>query len=116
MEQNVKILGKRDDINDILSITDIYLASSIREGLGLNIVEAMYKEIPIIATANRGHRELVKDGVNGYLVEADDVDGFAKKAVSIMKSPPVTATIICRSISKYAKDSVIDELKEIYEV
>lgn len=68
LEDNIKLLGKRKDINEILSITDIYLASSLREGLPVNIMEAIYKEIPIIATDNRGHRELIKEKRNGIIV------------------------------------------------
>lgn len=64
---DVVLLGKRKDIPEILSITNIYLASSIREGLPVNIMEAMYMELPIIATDNRGHRELVKSE-NGFII------------------------------------------------
>ena len=56
LENEIKLLGKRQDINELLSITDVYLASSKREGLPVNVMEAMYKGIPIIATDNRGHR------------------------------------------------------------
>lgn len=72
LEDNVKLLGKRTDINEILSITDIYLASSLREGLPVNVMEAMYKSLPIIATDNRGHRELVKNGENGFIVKDEN--------------------------------------------
>ena len=58
----VELLGNRTDIQEILSITNIYLASSIREGLPVNIMEAMYMKLPIIATNNRGHNELLKNG------------------------------------------------------
>ena len=58
----VELLGNRTDIQEILSITNIYLASSIREGLPVNIMEAMYMKLPIITTNNRGHNELLKNG------------------------------------------------------
>lgn len=60
LENYVRILGKRLDVPLLLSITNIYVATSIREGLGLNVLEAMYMKLPIIATDNRGHRELIK--------------------------------------------------------
>lgn len=44
----------------ILKLTNIYVASSLREGLPVNIMEAMYMGLPVIATDNRGHRELVE--------------------------------------------------------
>ena len=58
----VELLGNRTDIQEILSITNIYLASSIREGLPVNIMEAMYMKLPIVAANNRGHNELLKNG------------------------------------------------------
>ena len=69
LEENVKLLGYRSDIVKILSITDIYLASSLREGLPVNVMEAMYMGLPIIAVDNRGHRELVQHNENGFIVE-----------------------------------------------
>ena len=65
---NVMFLGRRNDVPEILSITDIYMASSKREGLPLNIMEAMYSKVPVVSTNNRGHRELVENKVNGYIV------------------------------------------------
>lgn len=67
LTNEVTLLGKRKDIPEILSITNIYLASSIREGLPVNIIEAMYEGLPIIAIDNRGHRELIKSQ-NGFIV------------------------------------------------
>lgn len=69
LEENVKLLGYRNDIVQLLAITDIYLASSLREGLPVNVMEAMYMGLPIIAVDNRGHRELVQHNENGFIVE-----------------------------------------------
>ena len=70
LQRNIIFLGKRKDIPEILSVTDIYVASSIREGLPLNIMEAMYMNLPVVAYDNRGHRELVENKVNGYIVNS----------------------------------------------
>ena len=68
LQDNILLLGKRQDIPQLLSITNIYVASSIREGLGMNILEAMYMGLPIVATENRGHRELIVNNDNGFIV------------------------------------------------
>lgn len=68
LQKNVLVLGKRQDVPQLLSITDIYVASSIREGLPVNIMEAMYMGLPIVATDNRGHRELIVNNDNGFIV------------------------------------------------
>lgn len=72
LADNVIFLGRRNDIVELLSITDIYLASSKREGLPVNILEAMAVGLPILASDNRGHRELILPEVNGFIFEEDN--------------------------------------------
>ena len=69
MDKIIHFLGKREDIPQILKITDIAVSSSIREGLGMNLIEALYLKVPVVAIDNRGHREIVVNGVNGYLID-----------------------------------------------
>ena len=54
----VDFLGYRNDIETLLKISDLAVASSLREGLPVNIMEAMACGLPVIASDNRGHREL----------------------------------------------------------
>ena len=63
----VDFLGYRNDIAKILSVCDIAVASSLREGLPVNIMEAMACGLPVIASENRGHKELIQNGVNGWI-------------------------------------------------
>lgn len=74
---NVIYLGWRDDKENLYAMADLCTASSIREGFGLNLVEALAMGLPIVATDNRGHRTIVTDEQIGYLVEIGDVNGFA---------------------------------------
>lgn len=113
----VKILGRRQDINDLLSITDIYLASSKREGLPVNIKEAMYKGLPIIATNNRGHRELVNNGINGYIDKDIKTKSFKKLLLLLIENQEIRQKVKKYDeevIKKYEINSVINEMKEIY--
>ena len=68
LDAPVVFLGERDDIPQILSVCDLYTASSLREGLPRNVMEAMASGLPVIAVENRGHRALVREGETGYLV------------------------------------------------
>ena len=118
LENNIKLLGKRNDINELLSITDIYLASSIREGLPVNIMEAMYKKLPIIATDNRGHRELVENNVNGYIVKNNSKE-LIEKIKNMMKNNEKKEKFkgnSYKSTLKYQMKEVLEEVKTIYEL
>lgn len=117
LQDNVKLLGKRLDINEVLSITDIYLASSIREGLPVNIMEAMYKGLPIIATDNRGHRELIKNEENGFI--AQNTEEFCKAVGKLINNKDgLCSKIQFNNVStiknNYVLDKILDRFKAIY--
>ncbi|MEK3725220.1 glycosyltransferase family 4 protein [Paenibacillus sp. FSL H8-0034] len=79
VSDKVDFLGYRNDVDQILPMCDIAVASSIREGLPVNIMEAMASGLPIIACDNRGHRELVSNHKNGWILEQNDSQGLADK-------------------------------------
>lgn len=78
LDNNVIMAGLRDDIAEILNITDLYVSTSYREGLPRNIMEAMAAKLAVVTTDIRGSSDLVKDGVNGLTVKIDDVRETAK--------------------------------------
>ena len=61
---NIHMLGYRKDVNKLLKICDCGIALSKREGLGLNVIEEIYSGIPVIASNNRGHKEIIKNNIN----------------------------------------------------
>ena len=79
----VVFTGWRNDVCQLLHMSDIALASSSSEGLGLNIVEAMACGLPVVAYDNRGHREIISDRKNGRLVPFNDVNKLADAVVEI---------------------------------
>lgn len=79
VERRVEFLGYRNDIISLLNIADLAVGSSKREGLPVNIMEAMACGLPIVATANRGHNELVINHKNGWIIGKEDIKEFAEK-------------------------------------
>lgn len=69
LENNVYLLGYRKDISKLLKISNVLISLSYREGLPVNVIEAMIAGLPLIVTNCRGSRELVQNGVNGYVIE-----------------------------------------------
>lgn len=67
LEKNVKLLGYRTDIKQLNICSDLCFSSSIREGLPINIIEAMASELPIVCSINRGHTNLIIHDRNGLL-------------------------------------------------
>lgn len=72
LEENVKLLGYRKDIPRLFQISNVAISTSKREGLPVNIIEAQICDLPCIVTDCRGNRDLVQDGINGYLINIGD--------------------------------------------
>jgi glycosyltransferase involved in cell wall biosynthesis len=77
LESKVSMLGIRDDIPEIMSITDIYILASYREGVPRSVIEAQAMEIPAVVTNVRGSREVVIDGKTGFIVPPHDPENLA---------------------------------------
>jgi len=73
----VVLLGERDDIADLLNIFDIYAASSLWEGVGRALTEAMYWSLPIVTTPVNGVTELILHEETGLLVPPRDAQALA---------------------------------------
>ncbi|MCX6810603.1 MAG: glycosyltransferase [Candidatus Berkelbacteria bacterium] len=71
LKENVFLLGRRNDIRQILGISDIFVLSSKFEGTPLSVLEAMAESLPIISTRTGGTTDLVLSGKNGKIVDAD---------------------------------------------
>ncbi len=83
IEKNIEFLGYCTHLQDYQHIVDMVISCSKREGLPLNIVESMLSKNPVVVASNRGHRELVKNGQNGYVVPVGDSSSMAKHIIEI---------------------------------
>lgn len=109
---HVVFTGWRSDIGECLRAADIAVASSIREGLGLNIVEAMYCGLPVVATDNRGHVSIIQDGVNGFLVHVNESEKMAERVLELAANESLRRTFAGADISRFGVDVIT---KKIYE-
>lgn len=80
-------MGIRNDIDMILSATDIYLQPSRTEAISLTIMEALHHGLPVVASNVGGISEVVLDGQNGTLVEACDAEGLSIAISDLLQSP-----------------------------
>ena len=118
IEENVRFLGYRKDIPQLLRISNMAVSSSKREGLPINIIESMYVGLSIIATNCRGNRDLIRNGRNGYLVDTYTTQEFADKIYKIYKNKNISEKFITfnkKEVNKYMLDNVLKEILKIYE-
>lgn len=119
LQNHVELLGYRTNINEYHQISDLLVACSIREGLPINVIEAMMCQKPIIVSNNRGHRELIDDGNNGFMVDVGDSEKMAQHICELLEDGDKYLTFAGNAHTfsqRYSKSKVKEELKEIYEL
>jgi len=84
--ENVRFLGKQDAIEEILSVSDLFVMPSESESFGLAALEAMACKVPVISTNAGGLPELNIDGYCGFMSNVGDIDDMAKNAIRILEN------------------------------
>lgn len=117
LDKQIHLLGYRKDIQKLLRISNISVSAANQEGLPVNIMEAMYVGLPIVASNCRGNRDLIEDEENGYLVNINDQNNFIKYIEQVYLSDKKGNKLIQprkNIIKKYLLNNVINELSSIY--
>ena len=119
LQKKVIMLGYATNIQEYHQISDILVSCSIREGLGLNVIESMMTGNPVVLTDNRGHRELVDDGRCGYLVEINDTSRMSENIKNLfhLKDKYKIFSQNARLFSYvYCSGEVVKEIEYLYEI
>jgi len=81
---DIRFLGKMDAIDEILSVSDLFILPSEKESFGLAALEAMACEVPVISSNTGGIPELNIDGVTGYMSNVGDIDSMLENSLKIL--------------------------------
>jgi glycosyltransferase involved in cell wall biosynthesis len=119
LRSSVFLLGERHDVPELLHSFDVYVLSSITEGLSLSILEAMAAGCPVVATDVGGNPELLDDGRAGILTPARDPEALALAVIRLLKSPAQRETLAQaarqRALEGFDIHSVARRLQALYE-
>jgi len=118
LEDKVIFTGRRDDVERILPMCDVGVASSLREGLPVNIMEALACGLPVVASDNRGHRALVKNGENGFITGAHDTQAFADAVIKLLSDASLYHTFsehAAASVGPNARSKIAADMKKLYD-
>ncbi len=111
IEKNIHFLGRRDDIPRVLQIVNIVVSASKREGLPVNVMEALASNIPVVALNCRGMQDLITNGENGYIVSSKEE--FIDKILEIKRKNTLKKVELDQ---KFTISSVEKQMKEIYKL
>ena len=114
VSDNVRFLGKQDAIEEILSVSDLFLMPSQSESFGLAALEAMACKVPVVSSNAGGLPELNIDGVTGFLREIGDVDGMAESAIYILEDEARLKTFKENALAR-AKEFDLSIILPVYE-
>lgn len=117
LEDHISLLGYREDIAQLLQMADAAVSASKREGLPVNVMEAMATRLPLVVTDCRGSRDLVNDGENGYIVGVNDAEGFSVRLEELYRSKDKVESFgksSLASIEKYSEKTVKKQIQKIY--
>ncbi|MCD6307375.1 MAG: glycosyltransferase, partial [Candidatus Latescibacteria bacterium] len=73
-------------VNALQNFASVVIQKSIREGFGLTVTEALWKETPVVASRVGGIPLQIEDGENGFLVDPTDTDGFADRTLELLRN------------------------------
>jgi N-acetyl-alpha-D-glucosaminyl L-malate synthase BshA len=111
---NIKFMGKQEQMEDILPIADLFLLTSEYESFGLAALEAMAAEVPVISTNVGGLPEININGYSGYMSNVGDIDDMVKNALAIFKDDATLLQFKVNALTQ-AKKFGIENIVPIYE-
>ena len=119
IEKKVVFLGHRYDIEDVMAGMDVFVLTSLWEGLPRVLVQAAALGKPIVSFDSEGVREVVRDGQNGYVLPLRDVHGLAEKIALLAADRPQAQRMgeASRSMvtAEWDVDHMVDRISDLYQ-
>ena len=103
LENRVRLIGYRTDMEEILQTADVFAFPSKREGFGVAAVEALLSGVPLIASDTRGTREYARDGINSLICRSGKSDEYAAAIIKLKSNPD-----LLKRFSDACRDSAFD--------
>lgn len=112
----IYFIGFRKDIDLIYKLADLGISASRQEGLGLNLVEEMMCGLPVIATVDRGHKEIVDHNKNGFLFKQGDYSEFISSVLELKSNKNLLEQFSVYATKKAAKFKLNSSLRAMTKI
>ena len=118
LQNNFILTGRINEAAKLLPAFDIYICSSVKEGLSYTIIEAMQAGLPIVATNVGGNSELIEDNITGLLAEAGNAESLAQKIIELIKNPALKNKLgqqaKLKAREEFCLEKMVEETKKAY--
>ncbi len=114
----VRFLGKQEAIEEILSVSDLFIMPSETESFGLAALEAMACQVPVISTNSGGMPELNVYGVTGYLSNVGDIEDMAAHSIEILSDEDKLAKFKANALNharKFDINLIMPQYEKFYQ-
>ena len=118
LETRVRLMGFLYPPEEYLAGCDVVLACAVNDSFGRSIVEAMLVGVPVVASRSGGHAEIIRDGDNGTLVAADDVENYVDAILPLVsqdRSLDTLARIQDEALEGYSVSSHVNAIVRLYD-
>lgn len=115
LKDDCYFLGYRSDVQNLMSQLDLVVLSSLWEGLPLTPIEAFSVGRTVVATAVDGTVEIVKDGINGYLVSPKNSLEIAEKVIEVLQNKELRNSFEKEALQTYEDAFSFNQLKNSYK-
>lgn len=116
--QSVFFVPEVSDTKDLLSVMDVFVMPSLKEGLGLALMEAMASGLPVVGSNVGGIKTLIKDGINGLLVEPTDIKGISGAISELLRNPQRAREMGAQARNfineNFSQDKMVIETEKVY--
>ncbi len=116
LQNQVKFLGFRKDVPDLMKVADLFAFPSYREGLSLSLMEAMASGLPVVCSEIRGNTDLIEDGKGGYLIDDSDELRYAQYVELLFDNENIRSRmkeVNLNKIDEYNVRNVMEKYKNI---
>lgn len=116
IEGSIDFLPSTEDPSPYYESLDLYLNTSLHEGIPLSLLEAMSKGKPVVAAKIGGIPEIISNGIDGFLIEGRKPSDFADTCARLIKDPELRARISANAIKKVSRSFKACKMAESYTV
>jgi glycosyltransferase involved in cell wall biosynthesis len=120
LDDVVRMPGARDDVADLIEAADVFVLSSVREGLSVTLLEAMRGARPAVVTRVGGNAEAVADGVTGLVVPTGDPPALAAALADLLGDPARARAFgeaaRRRYVERYTAERMVRETEALYRL
>ncbi len=119
LQGRFKLLGHQDDMSSFFKSIDVYISTSVHEGIPMSLLEAMSHAIPVVVANVGGFPEIVLDGEQGFLIERRDKDIYADRILQLVLNRTLRLQMGIsarkRIVDLFSQEAMVQNYIEIYK-